>query len=81
MVSLLNMSGSTRLSKENRSRFFVLSGVAVRPRTDWDALEKHSPTAWFAVAVFFADVIYLPPFYAIMRRLSAVARGSSGVGP
>ena len=25
---------------------------------------------WFAVVVFFADVIYLPPFYVILRRLS-----------
>ena len=28
----------------------------------------------FAVVVFFADVIYLPPFYVIMRRLSHAAR-------
>ena len=32
---------------------------------------------WFAVGVFFADVIYLPPFYAIMRRLSGAARERS----
>ncbi len=29
----------------------------------------------FAVVVFFADVIYLPPFYVIMGRLSRAARG------
>ncbi len=29
---------------------------------------------WFAVVVFFADVIYLPPFYLIMRRLGCLAR-------
>jgi len=46
----------------------------------WYVVDGQLPP-WFAVAVFFADVIYLPPFYAIMRRLSAVARGSSGVGP
>ncbi len=28
----------------------------------------------FAVVVFFADVIYLPPFYVIMRRLSRAAQ-------
>jgi len=28
---------------------------------------------WFAVVVFFSDVIYLPPFYVIMRRLSRCA--------
>ena len=32
---------------------------------------------WFAVAVFFADVIYLPPFYVIMRRLYRAARQRS----
>lgn len=29
----------------------------------------------FALVVFFADVIYLPPFYVIMRRLYRLARG------
>jgi hypothetical protein len=29
---------------------------------------------WFAVVVFFADVIYLPPFWLIMRRLGRAAR-------
>jgi hypothetical protein len=29
---------------------------------------------WFAVVVFFADVIYLPPFFVIMRRLARAAR-------
>jgi hypothetical protein len=24
---------------------------------------------WFAVVVFLADMIYLPPFYVILRRL------------
>ena len=30
---------------------------------------------WFAVVVFFSDVIYLPPFYVILRRLGRLARG------
>jgi hypothetical protein len=30
---------------------------------------------WFAVVVFFSDVIYLPPFYVILRRLNRLARG------
>lgn len=29
---------------------------------------------WFAIVLFFSDVIYLPPFYVIMRRLSRLAR-------
>ena len=29
---------------------------------------------WFAVVVFFADMIYLPPFYVILRRLYRLAR-------
>ena len=29
---------------------------------------------WFAVVVFFSDVIYLPPFYVIIRRLNRLAR-------
>lgn len=29
---------------------------------------------WFAVVVFLSDVIYLPPFYVIMQRLSRAAR-------
>ena len=29
----------------------------------------------FVAVYFFADVIYLPPFYLIMRRLSAIAQG------
>ncbi len=29
---------------------------------------------WFAVVVFFSDVIYLPPFFVILRRLSRAAR-------
>jgi hypothetical protein len=29
---------------------------------------------WFAVVVFVSDVVYLPPFYVIMRRLSRLAR-------
>jgi CDP-diglyceride synthetase len=32
-------------------------------------------SSWFAVVVFFSDVIYLPPFYVIMRHLACVARG------
>ncbi len=28
---------------------------------------------WFALVVFFSDVIYLPPFWVIMRRLSRAA--------
>ncbi len=32
---------------------------------------------WFAVVVFFADVIYLPPFYVIMRCLYRAARARS----
>ena len=31
-------------------------------------------TPWFAVVVFFADIIYLPFFYAILRRLRAAAQ-------
>lgn len=29
---------------------------------------------WFAVVVFFSDVIYLPPFYLIIRRLYRLPR-------
>jgi hypothetical protein len=29
---------------------------------------------WFAVVVFFSDVIYLPPFWVIMRHLDCAAR-------
>jgi hypothetical protein len=29
---------------------------------------------WFAVVVFFADVIYLPPFYLILRRIGRAGR-------
>ncbi len=32
---------------------------------------------WFAIVVFFADVIYLPPFYVIMRRLSQAAQANA----
>ncbi len=28
---------------------------------------------WFVVVVFFADMIYVPPFYVILRRLYALA--------
>ena len=37
----------------------------------------------FAVVVFFSDVIYLPPFYAIMRRLyrAASQREEADVSP
>ena len=31
---------------------------------------------WFAVVVFFSDVIYLAPFLVIMRRLYGLARES-----
>jgi hypothetical protein len=34
----------------------------------------------FAVVVFFADVIYLPPFYAILRRLYRLARAGRDFG-
>ena len=33
---------------------------------------------WFAAVVFFSDIIYLPPFYVIMRRLSRPARQNTG---
>lgn len=36
----------------------------LRPQLPW----------WFAAVVFFADVIYLPPFYLILRHLSRAAR-------
>jgi hypothetical protein len=29
---------------------------------------------WFAVVVFFADAIYLPPFYVILRRVGRAAQ-------
>lgn len=32
----------------------------------------------FGVVVFFSDVIYLPFFYLIMRRLYRLARGAAG---
>lgn len=32
----------------------------------------------FLAVLFFADIMYLPPFLAIMRRLKQVARGQSG---
>jgi len=32
----------------------------------------------FIAVYFFADVIYLPPFYLIMRRLYALARERDG---
>ena len=31
---------------------------------------------WFGAVVFFADVIYLPPFYLILRRLGRIGRAS-----
>ena len=31
-------------------------------------------TPWFALVVFFSDVIYLPFFYVILRQLYAAAR-------
>ena len=40
--------------------------------TPWAA---HPLPLWFAGVVFFADMIYLPPFYVILRRLSRLARG------
>jgi len=43
-----------------------VAGV-LTPRLPW----------WFAPVVFFSDVIYLPPFYVIMRRLSQAARTSA----
>jgi len=33
-------------------------------------------TPWFVPVVFFADVIYLPFFYVILRELYAAARES-----
>jgi hypothetical protein len=33
---------------------------------------------WFAVVVFFADMIYLPPFYVIMRRLRRASQDIAG---
>ena len=35
----------------------------------------HPLPLWFAGVVFLADIIYLPPFYVILRRLSRLARG------
>jgi hypothetical protein len=42
-------------------------GYVVKGRLPW----------WFALVVFFADVIYLPPFYMIMRRLGTAATKAS----
>ena len=28
---------------------------------------------WFALVLFFCDMIYLPPFYVIIRRLNRLA--------
>ncbi len=38
-------------------------------------LAAHPLPLWFAVVVFFSDIIYLPPFYVILRRLYRLARG------
>ncbi len=35
----------------------------------------------FAAVVFFADVIYLPPFYVILRVLYGAARKADGESP
>jgi hypothetical protein len=48
------------------------SAVAMWYVCPWAA---HPLPWWFAVVVFFADVIYLPPFYVILRRLYRMARG------
>ncbi|MGD9723865.1 MAG: hypothetical protein AB7O59_20885 [Pirellulales bacterium] len=34
----------------------------------------------FLLVLFFADIMYLPPFWIIMRRLYAIARSSSPKG-
>jgi hypothetical protein len=35
----------------------------------------HRVPWWFGVVVFFADIIYLPFFYVILRRLYRLTRG------
>lgn len=36
---------------------------------------RHLLPWWFAVVVFFADMIYLPPFYVILRRIARFRAG------
>ena len=33
---------------------------------------------WFMLVVFFADTIYLPPFFTILRRIDRAGRQESG---
>ena len=35
---------------------------------------------WFALVVFFSDVIYLPPFYMILRHIQRVRRQAADSG-
>lgn len=35
---------------------------------------KGQAPPWFLVAVFFADMIYLPPFHVILRRIDEIRR-------
>jgi hypothetical protein len=39
---------------------------------------RHPLPWWFAIVVFFADTIYLPPFYVIWRRLRRCRREMQG---
>jgi hypothetical protein len=41
----------------------------------------HKIVWWFAPIVFFADIIYLPFFYVILRELYAAARAQRAAGP
>ena len=36
---------------------------------------------WFVAAITLSDIIYLPPFYVIWRRLSRLAAGQAGPSP
>ncbi len=50
----------------------ISSAAALWYVAPWAA---HPLPWWFAVVVFFSDIIYLPPFFVILRRLRWLAGG------
>ncbi len=59
---------------ENRKILLLglLSKAISSPLAFWYVVDGTLPW-WFAVVVFFSDVIYLPPFWVILRRLNSLA--------
>ena len=77
LVALFGVGYLRTASRPVENRDLLLLGMLSKGISSVFALGYIASGAlpwWFAVVVFFADIVYVPPFWIIWRRLCRAAR-------